>query len=182
MNEVATRPPLEPWDGKPVLPWKTNTRLRRTLFDVSEIVPILLQMEAVFGEDDVDVMFGHWPWKGGRYIQLTPRDDAHARAIVGKLIRLFRAKPTIKKVGDDALESHWWVPCSDMEVAVTVKGYKPKTCRYEEVEVEVPAQEARTETVVHEAVPAYKTTKRVLVCDEAPEAEDATVPAEEIPF
>jgi hypothetical protein len=179
-QELAERPPLKPWDGTPLLPWKTNTKLRRHLFDLSEIVPIMLQIEAALGDIDVGIYYGSWPWHGGRYVQLTPADDAEARRVVGKLIRAFKAKPTIKKTGDDEMESEWAIYCSDMKVLVTVKGYKPKTCRYVEIEEEVPEQPERTETVHHAAVPAHTKTKRILVCDEvAPEPEAAT---EEVPF
>lgn len=181
---VETSPELKPCDGTPLLPWKTNTRLRRQLFDLSEVVPIMLQIEAALGDSDVAFHYGTWPWYGGRYVQLMPDNDADARRIVGKLIRAFRSKPKIKKVGDDQMESEWAIACSDMTVLVTVKGYKPKTCRYEEVIVEVPAEEARTETVHHAAVPAHTTTKRVLVCDDvAPEAEETSeTKIEEAPF
>jgi hypothetical protein len=184
MQEVTERPPLKPWDGTPLLPWKTNTRLRRHLFDLSEIVPIMLQIEAALGDADIAVHYGTWPWHGGRYIQLTPADDAEARRVVGKLIRAFKAKPKIKKTGDAEMESEWTIACSDMTVLVTVKGYKPKTCRYVETVVEVPAQEARTEIVEHAAVPASTTIKRVLVCDDAaPEAEETPEnKPEEVPF
>lgn len=184
VEQPIERPPLKPWDGTPLLPWKTDTRLRRQLFDLSEMVPIMLQIEAALGDEDVAFHFGVWPWHGGRYVQLTPDNDADARRIVGKLIRAFRAKPTIKKTGDAEMESEWQIKCSDMHVLVTVKGYKPKTCRYEEVVVEVPEQEARTETIHHEAVPAHTTKKRVLVCDDvAPQPEDIPEAATaEVPF
>lgn len=168
-----------------LLPWKTNTKLRRQLFDLSEVVPLMLKIEAVMGDEDLDVMFGVWPWHGGRYIQLTPKNDEHARKVVGRLIRAFRAKPAIKKTGDDEMESNWWIDCSgDVKVLITVKGYKPKTCRYEEVVVQVPEQPERTETVHHEAIPAHTTTKRVLVCDDAaPKAEETTEEkTQEVPF
>lgn len=181
-NKTPTieREPLKPWDGKPLLPWKTNTALRRHLFNLSELVPIMLQVEAALGDNEVGVYFGTHSWHGGTYLDLSPADDAQARRIVGSLIRAFKSKPQIKKTGDDTMESFWRFEASDFPIMVTVKGYKPKTCRYEEVIVEVPAEEARTETIHHAAVPASTKTKRILVCDEVePEAEAAT---EEVPF
>lgn len=180
-TQTIEKPPLKPWDGTPLLPWKTNTRLRRQLFDISEVVPIMLQIEVALGDADVAVCYGTWPWHGGRYVQLTPDNDDDARRIVGKLIRAFRSKPKIKKVGDDQMESEWAIACSDMIVLVTVKGYKPKTCRYEEIEEEVPEQPERTETIHHEAIPAHKKTKRVLVCDDVEPAHDPDFSLE-VPF
>lgn len=134
----------------------------------------MLTIERVLKQDNPGISWGCWTWH--KYIDITPTNDEHARRIVGKLIRAFRAQPEIVKPTDDTMESRWKIEGVD----VTVKGYKPKTCRYEEVEVEVPEQEARIETIHHEAVPAHTKMKRVLVCDDvAPEPATAT---EEVPF
>lgn len=162
MNETE-RPPLKPADTTHgLVPWKTDTALRQYLFAMSEFVPVLLTIERALKTDNPGILCGFTYMK---YVDLTPKDDAHARRIVGKLIRAFKAQPEIRKPTDDTMESVWRVD----GVIVTVKGYLQKTCRYEEVEVELPAEPERIETVIHEAKPARKEKRRVIVCDDKDE-------------
>lgn len=176
---VSERPPLQPWDGTPLSPWKTNTDLRQTLFDLSEFVPVMLKIEAALQDDNPSIWWHCWSWD--KEIELTPRDEEHARKIVGKLIFAFGKQPEIKKVADDQLESSWTIEGTN----VKVKGYKPKTCRYEEIEVKIPAQKRRIEKKVIPAQKARVEKRRVLVCDDVtpkPLVQDDVQSTEEVPF
>lgn len=180
MNEVTLeKEPLKPWDGTPVSLWKTNTKLRKALFDLSEFVPIMLKLETALQDDDVTIWWHVWDFD--KQIELSPRDEEHARKIVGKLIFAFGRKPQIKKVSDDALESFWSLDGG----TVTVKGYKPKTCRYEEIEVKVPATRRRIEKKIIPAQKARVEKRRVLVCDDVaakPLVQDDIQTPEQVPF
>lgn len=179
MTETETpRPPLKPAETTHgLIPWKTDTNLRMYLYNMSEFVPVLLMLERALKTDNPGIMCG---FTYMRYVDITPTDDSHARRIVGKLIRAFKAQPEIRKPTEDAMESVWKVDGT----IVTVKGYLQKTCRYEEVEVELPAEPERIDTVVHEAKPARKEKRRVIVCDEKDEKQvpQEVAAASEVPF
>lgn len=175
-DEIAERPPLKPNDGTPLRPWKDNTALRRTLFELSEMVPLMLDCERVLGDEDCPIGFNCEFW--GHWLKFNARDEKQARRIVGKLWRIW-GKPKIEKNGDDAMEAKW----SFGHIRIEVSGYKPSTCRYEEVLVDVPAEAERIE--VHEAKPARKELRRVLVCDdvkEEPQVDAEVASTEEVPF
>jgi hypothetical protein len=177
------RPPLKPADGMLSL-WKDNTHVRRHLLAYADFVPVLLAVERALGDEDVETSVGCYTLT--RWIDLKPKDDAHARRLVGALIRALHAQPAIIKVETaegEAMESRWNLDGT----VVTVKGYKPKTCRYEEVVVELPAEEEKVETVVTPAKPARVEKRRRIVCDgaetqDAAEVTHALAAEEEVPF
>lgn len=163
MNELieeVVRLPRKQDDPTMVSPWKNNTQMRRELFRLSEFVPVMLKLDAALQDMDVGVWWHCWSWD--QQIELTAVDEGQARKIVGKLIFAFGSKPEIKKVADDKLESHWLVD----GVAIIVKGYKPSTCHYEEVEVKIPAQRRKVEKKVIPAQKARTEKRRILVCDD----------------
>lgn len=159
-SEIAIKEPLKSSDGSMISPWKQNTQIRRDLYRISEIVPILLTIEKALGDDDVGFDYRCFWWS--QFINLTAKDDAHARKIVGHLIRAFKGNPVVKKVADDQLVAEWVID----KIPITVTGYKPVTCRYEEIEIKVPAQRKKIERKVIPAVKAHIEKRRVLVCDE----------------
>ena len=183
MIETETpQPPLKSAETTHgLIPWKTDTNLRKYLYDMSEFVPVLLTLERALKTDNPAILCGFVYHK---YVDLTPKDDAHARRLVGKLIRAFKAQPSVKKVEGaegETMESYWVID----GVIVTVKGYLQKTCRYEEVEVELPAEPERVDTVIHAAKPARTVKRRVIVCDEKDEKqipEEVVAAGGEVPF
>lgn len=178
-SELQEQAPLQPANGKMISPWKTNTSIRRDLLRLSDFVPLLLQVDRALGDLECVVAYNpHW-W--GNYIQLTASDEKHARKIVGKLIRSFKTKQTVKKVNDTEVVAEWIIN----GVAITVHGYKPKTCRYEEVTVLVPAQPERVETKTIAAVEEHLEKRRILVCDDIkdePQLAQEVDESSEVPF
>lgn len=166
------KPPFKNWDGTDHWIYKTNTLLRRTLLDLAEFVPVMLACERALQDEDAGMSYTCEYW--GQYINFAANNDAHARRIVGKLWRTF-GKPQIEKPTEDTMRARWQVG----KIRISVDGYKPKTCRYEETKVELPAEPERVEIV--EAKPARTERRRVLVCDDAqPDGSDAVVAAIEI--
>lgn len=181
LEEMLSEPkkPLEPGDGSTILPWKTDTTLRKQLYLLSEFVPVMLKIEAALQSDNPGIWWHCWEWD--REIEITPKDEEHARKIVGKLIFAFGSKPDIKKISDDELVSEWKIEGT----VVKVKGYKPKTCRYEEIEVKVPASRRRIEKKVIPAQKARIEKRRILVCDDAktePQVPEEVKVVNEVPF
>lgn len=172
--------PLKPSNGETVSPWKRDTEIRDQLFRISEIVPVLLTIEQALGDHKCGFDYRCFWWS--TYVQLTAKDEADARKIVGYLIRAFKKNPTVKKVADDQLEAEWMID----KIPVTVRGYKPATCRYEEIEVKVPATRRRIEKKVIPAQKARIEKRRVLVCDdvkvEPQKLEEVEAVSQEIPF
>lgn len=90
-------------------------------------------------------------------VQIWPNDAEVGRRIVGSLIRIFKAKPEIRKWNDTNLEAKFTIG----ETQYCVNRYKGKKCAI------------ITKTIVHEAVPeqivpakeAWVETKEELVCD-----------------
>lgn len=163
MNEIQKRTPLKPADGKMLSPWKDNTDLRRALMRMANLAAALLKLERAFGDEDVYVDFSErWSWEKP-YARINCDDEEKARKMVGKLIMAMRVQPKMKKVADDAIHAHFDLDACE----VVVMGYKPKTCRYEEIEVDIPAEPEKRETIITEAKPARKEKRRVIVCDDA---------------
>lgn len=177
--EIGERESLKPSDGSMISPWKQNTEIRKELFLISETVPILLTIEKALGDHDCGFEYRCFWWS--KFIALTAKDEADARKIVGYLIRAFNKKPNIKKVADDALEAEWIID----KIPVTVRGYKPATCRYEEVEIKVPAQRRKVERKIIPAQKARIEKRRILVCDDVkvePQKIEEVESANEVPF
>lgn len=176
---IVEKEPLKSSDGSMLSPWKQNTQIRRDLFLMSEIVSILLTIDKALGDYDVSFDYRCFWWSN--YVQLTAKDETEARKIVGHLIRAFKKNPIVKKVADDQLEAEWMID----NVPVTVKGYKPATCRYEEIEVQIPATKRRVEKNIIPASKARVEKRRVLVCDDAkiePQVAAEVESANEVPF
>lgn len=179
---VQERAPLQPAESTFLEPYKSNTSIRRRLLETARWVDVMLALDRLFGDENVRVVALPASW--GCYVQIDAQDEAHSRRLVGRLIRLFHMQPRIDKIGDDQLRSVFVVD----GVEVQVDGYKPKTCRYEEVDVVVPATEEKVE--VTPAQPERVERRRILVCD--PPAEQAVAEAiadiarettaEEVPF
>lgn len=166
-------------DPTMISPWKTNTQVRKELFFISEMVPILLTIERALGDHDCGFEYRCFWWS--KFVALTAKDEQDARKIVGYLIRAFNKKPKIKKVADDALEAEWMID----SIPITVRGYKPATCHYEEVEIKVPAQRRRVEKKVILAQKARIEKRRILVCDDAktePQVAEEVKESSEVPF
>lgn len=178
-NEAVEKQPLQPSNGSMISPWKQNTQIRKELFWISEFVPIMLIIEKALGDHDCGFDYRCFWWS--KFISLSAKDEQDARKIVGYLIRAFNSKPTIKKVADDALEAEWIID----NIPVTVKGYKPATCRYEEIEIKVPAQRRKVEKKIIPAQKARIEKRRVLVCDDAkiePQVAAEVGASNEVPF
>lgn len=182
LTESSDRPPLKSSDGSMILPWKTNTLLRRTLLDLSDMVPIMLKCEEALGDLDVHIGFNCEFW--GQWLKFNCSDEETARKVVGKLWRVL-GKPRIEKPEPDKMMAFWQID----KVRIEVSGYKPTTCRYEEVNVELPAEPERTEIKVIEAKPARTEMRRILVCDTFEsepqvdvEVATASSNTEEVPF
>lgn len=168
-TELTERPPLQPADGKMLSPWKDNTALRRGLMRMADLASALLKIERAFDDEDIDVDYSsRWSFEKP-YAHINCDEEEKARRVVGKLIRALKMNPKMKKVADDAINAVFELEGAE----IVVVGYKPKTCRYEEIEVSLPAEPERIETTVHDAKPARIEKRRVLVCDDAtPETQE----------
>lgn len=144
-QELAALPPLKPCDGKMLKIWKDDTPLRATLLKLSDITPALLRCEKALGDMSVGMYWYCETW--AVWIRFNCNSEEEARKVTGKFWREF-GKPKIEKPSDDTMEAHWLVD----GLTIKVCGYKPKTCRYEEVQVLVPAKEREVKTMIIEAV------------------------------
>lgn len=166
MNELVediVRLPRKQDDPTMVSPWRNNTEFRRSLLRLCDLMPALLTIEKILGDDGVTAVDWNCRWSFEKpYVEITCPNEGAARKIVGHLIRSFKIKSKVKKISDDQMQAIFELDGCEVRVA----GYKPKTCRYEEVEIKVPAQRRRIEKKVIPAQKARVEKRRILVCDD----------------
>lgn len=183
MNEVAEviRFPRCENDPSMVSPWKNNTPLRKHLLRLCPVVEVMVKLDEILGDEFVGIDWSsRWSFETA-YVMVECTDEAIARLMVGKLIRGFGFKPKVKKVADDQLQAVFEFDSAN----VFVTGYKPKTCRYEEIEIKVPATRRRIEKKVIPASKARIEKRRVLVCDDVkvePQVRSEVESLNEVPF
>lgn len=181
LTEMVDREPLQSSNGNMIKLWKDNTPLRRHLLRLCPVVEVMVKLDEVFGDQQISIDWSsRWSFETA-YVLVECNSEEEARSAVGKLIMSFKKKPKVKKVSDDQLQAIFEFE----EANVIVTGYKPKTCRYEEIEIKVPAQRRRIEKKVIPAQKAHIEKRRVLVCDDVksePQIPQEVESVSEVPF
>lgn len=181
LGQVAERGPLQPGDGSAIKLWKDNTPLRRHLLRLCPLVEVMVKLDSILGDSPIGIDWSsRWTFETA-YVTVECNSEEQARSVVGKLIMAWGMKPEVKKVSDDQLQA--WFKFEEANVIVT--GYKPKTCRYEEIEIKVPAQKRKVERKVIPAQKARIEKRRVLVCDDVkvePQKSEEVEAVSEVPF
>lgn len=183
MNEIppVVRLPRDPNDPTIVVPYKNNTYLRKHLLRLCPAVELMVKIDKVLGDENIDIDWSsRWTWESA-YVIIKCNSEEQARLMVGRFIRALGIKNKVKKIGDDELQAIF-----ELEgVNLIITGYKPKTCRYEEIEIKVPAQRRKIEKKVIPAQKARIEKRRILVCDDVKmedQVPEEVKSASEMPF